>query len=89
MHCTDNDFLNSVSFCNSSKECGFDGFPDNLLGYLQCDITKENEVYQIDCTGNVKCEQKMHLCATPKECKWAPNPLFKDISNSMCFLKHD
>ncbi|XP_036420843.1 uncharacterized protein LOC118804441 [Colossoma macropomum] len=89
MHCIRNDVLQTVSFCNSSKECGFDGFPDQVLGHLECEITKENEMDEIDCSVDVKCEHEMHICATPKSCRWAPNQLFKDVGSSRCVLKHD
>ncbi|KAI4871712.1 hypothetical protein NFI96_024775, partial [Prochilodus magdalenae] len=40
IHCTSQDFQETVSFCSTTKDCGFSKLPDYLNGVLDCDIKK-------------------------------------------------
>ncbi|KAI4889278.1 hypothetical protein NFI96_025931, partial [Prochilodus magdalenae] len=89
MHCTSQDFQETVSFCSATKDCGFSKLPDYLNGVLDCDIKKANNKFGITCQLNVDCGQEKHVCVTPKQCHWNPNLEFKDIENARCVLHHD
>ncbi|XP_066534269.1 uncharacterized protein [Hoplias malabaricus] len=90
MHCIENDGQKKTIFCNSSKECGFEEFPNSLMGTLDCDINKdEDEMNRIKCTLSEKCMNGINICTTKEECKWRPNRHFKEIDNARCTLMYN
>ncbi|KAL7832222.1 hypothetical protein AOLI_G00297700 [Acnodon oligacanthus] len=90
MHCIENDVQTAKSFCSSSKECGFpEKFPDSLIGLLDCEVKRAENKHGISCLLTVACGNEKHVCMTPTACHWNPNPLFREIDDARCILKHD
>ena len=56
-------------------KCVFSAFEAKPFMLCSFFLVLENETDKIDCRVDVKCEHEMHICATPKSCRWAPNQL--------------
>ncbi|KAL7849215.1 hypothetical protein SRHO_G00208380 [Serrasalmus rhombeus] len=90
MNCIDLGVTKAVSFCNSSRECGFSHFPYKLNGTVDCDITKASPA---DNKHKIKCQltedYKKIICTTQEECHWNPNLRFKDVNDARCVIMHN
>ncbi|XP_037402382.1 hybrid signal transduction histidine kinase M isoform X12 [Pygocentrus nattereri] len=90
INCIDLGATKAVSFCNSSRECGFSHFPYKLNGTLDCDITKASPA---DNKHKIKCQltedYKKTICTTQEECHWNPNLRFKDVNDARCVVMHN